>query len=46
MFRTFNDAKAESMKRMENPRLVPLAWYREAWEGSSVCSARPHGSTA
>ena len=20
------------MKRMENPRLVPLAWYREAWE--------------
>jgi 4,5-dihydroxyphthalate decarboxylase len=32
MFRTFNDAKAEAMKRMENPRLVPLAWYREAWE--------------
>ena len=20
------------MKRMENPRIVPLAWYREAWE--------------
>jgi 4,5-dihydroxyphthalate decarboxylase len=20
------------MKRMANPRIVPLAWYREAWE--------------
>jgi len=20
------------MKRMINPRIVPLAWYREAWE--------------
>ena len=20
------------MKRMENPRIVPLAWYRDAWE--------------
>jgi 4,5-dihydroxyphthalate decarboxylase len=20
------------MKRMENPRVAPLAWYREAWE--------------
>ena len=20
------------MKRMENPRIVPLIWYREAWE--------------
>jgi 4,5-dihydroxyphthalate decarboxylase len=20
------------MRRMENPRIVPLAWYREAWE--------------
>jgi 4,5-dihydroxyphthalate decarboxylase len=20
------------MRRMENPRLVPLAWYRSAWE--------------
>lgn len=32
MFRVFNAAKAHAMKRMENPRLVPLAWYREAWE--------------
>jgi len=20
------------MRRMENPRVAPLAWYREAWE--------------
>jgi 4,5-dihydroxyphthalate decarboxylase len=20
------------MERMENPRIVPLAWYRESWE--------------
>ena len=20
------------MRRMDNPRIVPLAWYREAWE--------------
>ena len=24
--------KRIAMKRMENPRIVPLAWYREAWE--------------
>ena len=28
----FNKAKAIAMKRMVNPRIVPLAWYREAWE--------------
>src|SRR5712672_3266210 len=32
MFMAFNEAKAVAMKRMENPRIVPLAWYREAWE--------------
>ncbi len=32
MFRAFNAAKAIGMRRAENPRLVPLAWYREAWE--------------
>ena len=25
-------AKALAMQRLENPRIVPLAWYREAWE--------------
>ena len=28
----FEAAKALAMKRMENPRIVPLAWYRDAWE--------------
>ena len=32
IFQAFNEAKAVAMKRMENPRIVPLAWYREAWE--------------
>ena len=32
MFHAFNEAKAIAMRRMENPRIVPLAWYREAWE--------------
>ncbi len=32
LFHAFNEAKALAMKRMVNPRIVPLAWYREAWE--------------
>jgi 4,5-dihydroxyphthalate decarboxylase len=32
LYRAFDQAKAAAMKRMENPRIVPLAWYREAWE--------------
>lgn len=32
MYHAFNEAKAIAMRRMENPRIVPLAWYREAWE--------------
>jgi 4,5-dihydroxyphthalate decarboxylase len=28
----FSEAKALAMKRMLNPRIVPLAWYREYWE--------------
>lgn len=32
MFNAFNRAKALAMRRLENPRIVPLAWYREAWE--------------
>jgi 4,5-dihydroxyphthalate decarboxylase len=32
MYHAFNESKAIAMKRMENPRIVPLAWYREAWE--------------
>ena len=32
LFHAFNEAKAIAMRRMENPRIVPLIWYREAWE--------------
>jgi 4,5-dihydroxyphthalate decarboxylase len=32
LFQAFEQAKALTMKRMRNPRLVPLAWYQEAWE--------------
>ena len=32
LFKAFNEAKAAAMKRMTNPRIVPLAWYRDAWE--------------
>jgi 4,5-dihydroxyphthalate decarboxylase len=32
LFKAFNEAKAIAMKRMQNPRIVPLAWYRDAWE--------------
>src|SRR6185369_13245971 len=32
VFRVFNEAKSLAMKRMANPRVVPLAFYREAWE--------------
>lgn len=32
MYHAFNKSKAIAMARMENPRIVPLAWYREAWE--------------
>ncbi len=32
LFRAFNEAKALAMARMQNPRIVPLAWYRAEWE--------------
>jgi 4,5-dihydroxyphthalate decarboxylase len=32
LFRAFNESKALAMTRMANPRIVPLAWYRAAWE--------------
>ncbi len=32
MHKAFMQAKALAMTRMENPRIVPLAWYRESWE--------------
>ena len=32
LFQAFNKAKNAAMNRMANPRIVPLAWYRDAWE--------------
>jgi 4,5-dihydroxyphthalate decarboxylase len=31
LFHAFEKSKAIGMRRMENPRVVPLAWYLEAW---------------
>jgi 4,5-dihydroxyphthalate decarboxylase len=32
MYLAFNEAKAMGEARMENPRVAPIVWYREAWE--------------
>jgi 4,5-dihydroxyphthalate decarboxylase len=32
LFQAFEGSKAVAMQRMENPRIVPLAWYMEAWD--------------
>lgn len=32
LYKAFDAAKRLGMERMENPRVAPLAWYREAWE--------------
>ena len=32
LYEAFEKAKTIGMSRMENPRIAPLAWYREAWE--------------
>ncbi len=32
LYKAFESSKAIAMKRMLNPRLVPLAWYRHAWD--------------
>ena len=32
LYKAFQEAKSLAMRRMENPRIAPLAWYREAWE--------------
>jgi 4,5-dihydroxyphthalate decarboxylase len=39
---TFDEAKKIAMKRLTNPRIVPLVWYREAWdEQESIFSDDP-----
>ncbi|MGE3710022.1 MAG: ABC transporter substrate-binding protein, partial [Hyphomicrobiaceae bacterium] len=32
LYKAFNESKAAGMRRMFNPRVVPLAWYTEYWE--------------
>jgi len=32
LMRAFEESKQIAYRRLENPRIVPLAWYREAWE--------------
>lgn len=32
LYHAFEKSRKMAMERMEDPRLVPLAWYREAWE--------------
>jgi 4,5-dihydroxyphthalate decarboxylase len=32
LFEAFEESKAMAMKRMLNPRIVPMAWYQEGWE--------------
>ena len=32
LFKAFDEAKALAMRRMQNPRIVPLAWYNEFWD--------------
>ncbi len=32
LYQAFEKSKDIAMKRMANPRIAPLAWYREAWE--------------
>lgn len=44
----FNEAKAIAMKRMANARIVPLVWYRAAWEEQEeIVGADPwqHGAS-
>ena len=31
LFHAFEKSKAIAMRRMANPRIVPLAWYLDAW---------------
>jgi 4,5-dihydroxyphthalate decarboxylase len=32
LYHAFNESKKIAMKRMENPRIVPLVFYRDYWE--------------
>ena len=32
MYQALEESKRVAMERMENPRIAPIVWYREAWE--------------
>jgi len=32
MYQALQESKAAGLERMENPRIAPIVWYREAWE--------------
>lgn len=32
LFQAFEESKRIAMRHMENPRIVPMAWFREGWE--------------
>ncbi len=32
LYQAFEQSKAMAMKRIRNPRIIPLAWYQEAWD--------------
>jgi 4,5-dihydroxyphthalate decarboxylase len=36
LHKAFEASKAAGMRRMFNPRVVPLAWYTEYWEAERV----------
>ena len=36
LYHAFKKSKAIAMERMKNPRVVPLAWYHEAWKSRNA----------
>jgi 4,5-dihydroxyphthalate decarboxylase len=40
LFNAFTEAKAIAMQRMQNPRFVPLAWYRDVLEEQETILGR------
>jgi hypothetical protein len=45
LYKAFEQSKAVAMERMENPRIVPLAWYREGWEEQERILGKDPGNT-
>ena len=45
LYKAFEQSKALAMERMENPRIVPLAWYREGWEEQERILGKDPGNT-